>query len=502
MEAPIAPIAPSDGPLWRVARHLGVYSVGSAISLVSSFAILPVYATQFSATQFGVVATGQVASLAAITVARLGLNNGMFRFLAVYHSEGDLQAANQAVTTGAAASLLTSLVVTLAMFGGWAVIGSGQAADIQLSGYLIAANVVLSAPRETAEFALRAKQRSRPYVVLTSATTILTTVLTAALAVIFHLGAVAVFSSALIANSLMSVAGLLVLRSDLKIGAFSRPELRRQLRFGIPGVPALLADWVMQFSDRLFLTKFGGLAQVGVYSLGYRIGLIEQQILGTATAAAWDPFVLSEYKAEDGPRTIGRVATYFGIVGMALVLFISASAPIFLVVIHARHEYQAATSVVFLIAFANLFAAMQHMLAAPAVIRLRPELGTLFRGLGAVVNIVLNFVLISRFGMLGAAWSTVATFVFTAVITDVVCRRLWRIAYEYRKLLLIVAGGVAIQLVIGLAQGSGSVPLLATSPLWSLLIFAGWLMATGTFSVGEARSLARRLRSVVATSAS
>lgn len=479
-----------------------MYSVGSAISLVCSFAILPVYATQFSAVQFGVVATGQVASLAAITVARLGLNNGMFRFLAVYHAEGDVPAANHAVTTGAFASVLSSLIVALAMFVGWAVIGSGSSPDIQLSGNLIALNVVLSAPRETAEFALRAKQRSRPYVVLTSATTILTTILTAGLAVIFHLGAVAVFSSAVIANSLMSLAGLIVLRSDLKIAAFSWPELRRQLRFGIPGVPALLADWVMQFSDRLFLTRYAGLAQVGVYSLGYRIGLIEQQILGTATAAAWDPFVLSEYKAEDGSRTLGRVATYFAIAGMALVVFISASAPIFLVVVHARPEYQAATSVVFLIAFANFFAAMQHMLAAPAVIRLRPELGTLFRGLGAIVNIVLNFALIPKFGMLGAAWSTVATFVITALITDVMCRPLWRIVYEYRKLLLIVIGGVAVQFLIALAGRFESVPLMAATPLWSVALFAVWLLATGTFSAGEARALGRRLRSAVAAQTS
>lgn len=490
--------ASGDGPLWGVARQLGVYSVGSAISLASSFALLPVYATLFSPSQFGVVATGQVVSLAAITVARLGLNSGMFRFLAIYHAEGDVQGADRAVTTSLAASFLSSLIVTLAMFAGWAVFGSGMAADIQLSGNLIAANVVLSAPRETAEFALRAKQHSRSYVVLTSATTMLTTILTAGLAVLFHGGAVAVFASALIANSLMSLVGLVILRHHLKISAFSRQELRRAARFGVPGVPALLADWVMQFSDRLFLTRFAGLAQVGVYSLGYRIGLIEQQILGTATSAAWDPFVLSEYRAVDGSRTIGRVATYFAIVGMALVVFISASAPIFLIVIHARHEYQAASSVVFLIAFANFFAAMQHMLAAPASIRLRPEIGTLLRGLGAVVNIVLNLVLISAFGMLGAAWSTAVTFVFTAVVTEAVCRRLWRIAYEYRKLLLIVCGGLATQVCIELAQRAGILLLTNLSPLWSEALFAGWLLATGAFSLDEVRAVVRRLRRAVA----
>src|SRR2546430_13335951 len=225
----------------------------------------------------------------------------------------------------------------------------------------------------------------------------------------------------------MSAVGTGLVTEHHELEAYTRPEHGVTQIFGIPGVPALLADCIMQFSDRLFITRFASLAQAGVYSLGYRIGLIEQQVLGTATSAAWDPFVLSEYRNPDGTRTIGRVATYFAMIGMALVVFISASAPVLLTIIHARQEYFAATSVVFLIAFANFFATLQHMLSAPTAIRLRPELGTMYRGVGAAVNIALNFALIPTFGMLGAAWSTVATYVITALITMWVSGRGMRI---------------------------------------------------------------------------
>jgi len=493
------PVVPGDGPLWRIARHVGMYSVGTAVSLSSSFVLVLVYATQFSAREFGIVATGQVISLASITVARLGLNSGMFRFLAEHHAEGNARAADQAVRTNFAACFLSSGLVTLAMVGGWAIIGAGRSADIQLSGYLIALNVVLSAPGEMASFALRAKQLSAPYVALMSATAILTTTSTIAFVLIFHVGALAVFASAVTANGLMSVAGLIMVRNHLRLDGFSAQQLRQSFRFGIPQVPALLADWVMQFSDRLFLTRFAGLAQAGVYSLGYRIGLIEQQILGTATTAAWDPFILAEYRAAEGLKSIARVATYFAILGMALALFISASAPVLLIVIHARLEYQAATSVVFLIALASFFATMQHMFGAPLSIRLRPELGLIFRGLGAGVNIALNFALIPTFGMFGAAWSTVATYGFTVLITIAVCRRMMPIPYEYGKLLLVVTGGVAVQLVVMLAQSSGIFVLTALSPAWSLILLAAWLMVTGAFSMGELRSIVRRLRSVTAS---
>jgi O-antigen/teichoic acid export membrane protein len=493
------PVAVADGPLWRVARHLGVYSVGTALSLASSFLLLLVYATQFSAREFGIVATGQVVALASVTVARLGLTNGMFRFLAEYNSEGNTRAADQSVTTNFSASFVTSVVVTVAMVAGWMIVGAGKSADIQLSGYLIALNVALSAPGEMAGYALRAKQQSGPYVVLMSAITIVTTALTIAFVILLHAGAVAVFASTAIANTLMSVAGVIMLRRHLRPDTFSTAELRQSLRFGVPNMPALIADWIMQFSDRLFLTRFAGLAQVGVYSLGYRIGLIEQQVLGTATNAAWDPFILAEYKAPEGLQSIGRVATYFAALGMALVLFISAAAPGLLAVIHARPEYAGATSVVFLIALANFFATMQHMLAAPINLRLRPELGLVFRGSGALVNIVLNFALIPTFGMMGAAWSTLATYVAIVAITIAVCRRLMPIPYEYGKIGLMVTAGVAVQLVVMVVQASGLFVLTALSPAWCLVLFAGLLVATGAFTVGDLRSVMRRLRRVTAS---
>jgi O-antigen/teichoic acid export membrane protein len=486
------------GPLWRVARHLGVYSIGTAISLASSFVLLLVYATQFTAREFGIVATGQVIALASVTLARLGLNNGMFRFLAEYHAEGNSQGEDEAVTTNLSASFLSSAALALAMALGWVVIGAGRSGDIQLSGYLIAANVVLSAPGEAAGFALRAKQMSGSYVVLMSVTTFVTTTLTIGFVLLLHAGAVAVFASAAVANTALSIAGLALLKNHLRVDAFSTAELRQSFRFGIPNVPALMADWVMQFSDRLFLTRFNGLAQAGVYSLGYRIGLIEQQVLGTATAAAWDPFILAEYRAQDGLRSIARVATYFSVLGMALVVFISAAAPVLLVVIRARSEYAAATSVVFLIAFANFLATLQHMLGASTNLRLRPELGLAFRGFGAAVNIILNFSLIPTFGMIGAAWSTVATYVATAAITVVVCRKLMPIPFEYGKILFIIAGGIAAQVVVMLAQGTGSRFLIALSPAWALVVFGVVLLVTGAFSLGELRSVVRRLRQTVA----
>jgi O-antigen/teichoic acid export membrane protein len=477
-----------------VARHFGIYTGGAIVSLVCSVALLPVYATQFTADQFGIVATGQVVALGITTAARLGIGIGMFRFLVVYYSRQDSEAADSVVTTCLAASIAVALAVTLITLAGWRLFDNRMAADVQLIGIFIAVNISLAAPREIAEFALRAKRRAGSYVLLTSSFIVMSTVLTAGLVLLLHGGVPAVFASLAIANGITAPIAIYILRGNLKTKLLSASELKRALRFGIPSVPALLADWVTQYSDRFFLTRFSGLTQVGIYSMGYRIGLIEQQVLGTASQAAWDPFVLSTYSDGEGARRIGRAATYFATAGMALVVLLSASATSIFTIFHARHEYFAAAPVVFLIALANFFALLQYLFLAPTSIRLRPEFGTLLRLLAAAVNIALNFLLIPTFGMLGAAWATVVTFLMSALVTEAVGRRLWRIAYEYRKLALIVIGGLVTQGCIQFADQATIALPLGLEPIFAEVVFVVWLLLTRVVSRSELLQIAQVIR--------
>lgn len=61
-------------------------------------------------------------------------------------------------------------------------------------------------------------------------------------------------------------------RKDLAPNA-SFPELRRQLAFGLWFVPIGLGEWFITGSDRFWLGKLGGLADVGVYGFLYRFAM-------------------------------------------------------------------------------------------------------------------------------------------------------------------------------------------------------------------------------------
>ena len=52
----------------------------------------------------------------------------------------------------------------------------------------------------------------------------------------------------------------------------------------------------------------------------------------------------------------------------------------------------------------------------------------------AALNIFLNFLLISRYGMYGAAWATLACMIFKTLITGYYVNKIYFIAWEYKRI--------------------------------------------------------------------
>jgi O-antigen/teichoic acid export membrane protein len=62
----------------------------------------------------------------------------------------------------------------------------------------------------------------------------------------------------------------------------------------------------------------------------------------------------------------------------------------------------------------------------------------------AAANVAANFLLIPRFGMMGAAWATLVSYAVMAAMGAVISQRLYPIPFERGRLLLLAAGGVAV----------------------------------------------------------
>ena len=105
-----------------------------------------------------------------------------------------------------------------------------------------------------------------------------------------------------------------------------------------------------------------------------------------------------------------------------------------------------------IILLAYLFNGLYMNFIAGIYIEEKTQYFPLITGLGAFVNVLVNFTLIPRIGIMGAAWATLASYVVMAGGLFIVSQKFYRIDYEYKKIAkvfaLIFISGIAYYYLI------------------------------------------------------
>jgi len=224
--------------------------------------------------------------------------------------------------------------------------------------------------------------------------------------------------------------------------------VREILRHGPASLPFAVGDWTERLADRLVIEHFLGTAVVGIYSVGYTVG---ERTVGALERAvfmmAW-PKILAAWH-DGGPGEV-RAA-----IDEALRLFawFSVGPVVFLVVftddilsVIAASAYQEANIIVPIVSVSMWLSGFTRYLNRH--FELRKRFGTLswITLAGAVINVVLNILLVPVAGMVGAAWATLVNRAFNAV-TFFALRDREIVAIPYRTFAVAILWSAACWLI-------------------------------------------------------
>jgi O-antigen/teichoic acid export membrane protein len=284
--------------------------------------------------------------------------------------------------------------------------------------------------------------------------------------------------SDLLATGAFVLALLPTLRGHVTL-AFARPLLKEALGFGLPKVPHGLFVQIQNLADRKILDLFVARADVGLYQMGYNLGTAVKFPL-SAFEPAWGPFLYAEIKKPDAPRTIARLAT----VAFAVFVFCATGVAVLggealTLLTPYRPEFRAAAPVIPVVACAYLFHGVFLLTSVGIGVSKRARYYPMITAVVAAVNVGANFALIPRFGMMGAAWATLASYAVMAGMGAVISQRLYPIPFERGRLLLLAAGAAAV-----FAAGR-----LAPAGLWPAIAWKAALLAlyAGAAALGVRR---------------
>jgi O-antigen/teichoic acid export membrane protein len=210
-------------------------------------------------------------------------------------------------------------------------------------------------------------------------------------------------------------------------------------RFGLPNVPALFFMYVIEFSDRLIIEYYHGLEVSGLYSAGYKMGMF-MALITNAFRFAWQPFFLAEAKNEGAQKTFARIFTYFyAISGFLFMIFVMFAADFVMLKLPFLNDsildktYWAGMMVFPVICLAHLFDGLYANFTVGIYIKKKTHMVPFINGAGAIFNLVANLLVIPKYGMMGAAVTTLGSFIIMAVFLYLYINRHYPIQYEWER---------------------------------------------------------------------
>jgi O-antigen/teichoic acid export membrane protein len=470
----------------RLARHSAIYGVGGLVSRILATILLPLYTHYLPPNAYGEVEVITATTAVLAVLLQLGIATAFFRFYF------DVPTPRERLTVVRTSFWFTMGTSTLGLVLGLVfavpvshVLGLGYEPNLVRAG-AVGLWAATNFNQITALF--RVEQRSVAFAIASVANVIITVAAMVLFVAVLHWGAIGLVVGNFTGTLIVYVA-LLAYRHQQLGFEFSRSLYRKMQKFGMPLVPSALALWAISFIDRQFIIWYKGAAEVGVYSVAIKIASIISFVM-VAFRTAWPAFAYSIQDDRDARRTYSYVLTYLLACVAWMALALGALAPWWVRLLTSRPSYLRAEDGVALLAFAFALYAGYVVLAIGSGRARRTQLNWVVTGVGAIVNIGLNFWLVPAYGMVGAAISTLVAYFVLFLGMTWYAQSVYHVPYQWRRVATVL--GVATALTV--AARAPDLPLSLSFVL--VLLYPAALAALGFYLPAERARLKRLVPSL------
>lgn len=212
---------------------------------------------------------------------------------------------------------------------------------------------------------------------------------------------------------------------------------KRMMEYGLPILVAGIAFAINEQFDKILLVKLlpSNIAEseVGVYSACYKLGLF-MVLYRTAYTLGIEPFFFSHSSDKSAPQTYATVTKYFVIFGSFILLSVIVFADLFKILMIRDSSYWVAMKVVPLIILANFFLGIYTNLSVWYKLIDKTYYGAYISIVGAIITLVLNFLLIPTMSYYGSAIATIAAYGSMMFISYYLGNKYYPIPYDLKKI--------------------------------------------------------------------
>jgi O-antigen/teichoic acid export membrane protein len=262
--------------------------------------------------------------------------------------------------------------------------------------------------------------------------------------------------------------------------------LRRILIFSLPLIPqSLVSYFSANYLDAWFILHYLSAADLGVYTIAYQLAGTAMQLPVLVSSLLLPMFTTLEVEGDD-ERLAGYMRNILPVLSLSWTLagtLLAGLAVIFLPLIFGA-QFTGAAPLMWPLMAACVIAGPMSMGYGPI---LNAKSATTFLSLGVLAagatNLLLNFMLIPRWGLLGCAWATVGAYFVSLTTAALLFRRLSRIrGVQVIESVLPLAAGAAFANKTG---NNGVGILLTLTIIFGIVLIRRVTLMEGAQRVGQ-----------------
>ncbi|MFA6371666.1 MAG: oligosaccharide flippase family protein [Methanothrix sp.] len=253
--------------------------------------------------------------------------------------------------------------------------------------------------------------------------------------IVLKSGYISYLKSYLVSYLIVSIIGLIFIIYHYKPflqNFISIRNLRDLLRISIPLIPDGLLLLLLAWADRYILNIYCGVAIVGTYSVGYVFASVINNFILIPMGRALTPHLIEQYtkSMEEYKNTIGNIFKFYWIImsGILLIYFIILKDAYQLLI---GKEYIGGYDIIGIISIGLIIGGMSSYLGFTILMNEKTGRIFLFTAITAIFNIGLNFILIPRYNIYGAAIAITLSYVLQFLMILMYSQRLVFIKYDY-----------------------------------------------------------------------
>lgn len=380
-----------------------IFTIGNLASKLIAFFLIPLYTNILTTKEYGTIDLVITICTIAVPILTLNIMEGIMRFNLDEKSNKNKITKIGILILGCGVVIGLSLIPISQRFN--------QISHLSLLIYFY---VIASASSQIFLADLRGKELLLQYSIGNVLNTFFIAVFNILFLLVFKLGLSGYLLAYAISNLVISIYAIIVGKGYLAINEkIDIVKMREMLKYSIVLIPNSFMWWIMNSSDHIMVTSMIGVAANGIYAISYKLPTLISTFTGIFNQA-WSYSAIKENGSTDEEKynnsVLNHMISIVMIIGVAMMVIVKP----FLKIYVQENYFEAWKYTPFLI-IGCVYLTLGTFMSTSYTVH-KDSKGYLISGsFGALINIMLNFVLIPIIGVYGAAIATCLSYIFVFI---------------------------------------------------------------------------------------